>query len=136
MELHGLPDSISLSTWVSICWSPELSLFVAVAQPMGTHRVMTSSNGTSWTTSTASTSVTNSSSWRNVCWSPELSIFVAVAESGDYRVMTSSNGTTWTAQTSFSDSAMSSKPWTDVCWARIIFNSSGTHIRLYCYDFS
>jgi hypothetical protein len=102
--------------FTSVCWAPELSKFVAVANS-GTYRVVTSSDGITWSSSTSSTAVTDSSSWRTVCWSPELSLFVAVAEGGTYRVMTSPDGTTWTAQTSFSQSGMSTVPWPGVCWS-------------------
>ena len=74
----------AVSDWYSVCWSPELSLFVAVACS-GTDRVMTSPDGTNWTARTAGAV----SSWDCVCWSPELSLFVAVAYDGTDRVMTS-----------------------------------------------
>lgn len=81
------------NNWNSICWSPELALFVAVASS-GTSRVMTSPDGFTWTTRTAP-----SSNWASVCWSPELSLFVAVSSFGATRVMTSPDGITWTTRT-------------------------------------
>jgi len=76
----------AVSGWRSVCWSPELSLFVAVAYT-GTDRVMTSPDGITWTARTAGAV----SGWCSVCWSPELSLFVAVAYTGTNRVMTSNS---------------------------------------------
>ena len=75
--------------WYSVCWSPELSLFVAVATTGTGNRVMTSPDGINWTSRTSATE----NNWRCVCWSPELSLFVAVSSSGTgNRVMTSDIG--------------------------------------------
>ena len=95
------------NAWRSVCWSPELSLFVAVSEN-GTNRVMTSPNGITWTARTAS----ELNVWFSVCWSPELKIFVAVAISGTNRVMTSLDGTTWTPKT-----ASEANQWRSVCWS-------------------
>ena len=59
-----------------MCWSPELSIFVAGAYngPSG-YFFLTSPDGNTWTqrVSTADTL------WTSVCWSSDLSLFVAVA---------------------------------------------------------
>jgi hypothetical protein len=68
--------------WSSVCWSAELSLFVAVSQ---TQRIMYSFDGVTWNVKT----VPEGNAWRSICWSPELSIFCAVAVTGTNRVMTS-----------------------------------------------
>ncbi len=94
-------------TFRSICWSPALSLFVAVASS-GSNLVVTSPDGGTWTPQSAA----EASGWRSVCWSPELSLFVAVAATGTNRVMTSPNGTTWTAR-----SAAEANGWISVCWS-------------------
>jgi hypothetical protein len=97
------------SSWISVCWSPELGLFVAVAY-FGNNRVMTSPDGINWTARTAATA----SAWYSVCWSPELRLFVAVAEGGtSTRAMTSPDGITWTARTAASET----NRWSAVCWA-------------------
>jgi len=97
------------SQWNSICWSPELRLFVAVAY-YGSNRVMTSPNGIIWTAFTAATA----STWYSVCWSPERMLFVAVAEGGtSTRVMTSPDGKNWTARTASSETSR----WSAVCWS-------------------
>ena len=99
--------------WTSVCWAPELSLFVAVANNGGGsgNRVMTSPDGINWT---AQAAATDSMQWQSVCWAPELSIFVAVAggTTGN-RVMTSSDGINWTAQAAATDLIS----WRSVCWA-------------------
>jgi hypothetical protein len=111
--------------WVSVCWSPELTLFVAVAnEPReGTaNKVLTSSNGITWTPSSA---VNNYTCWESVCWSPELRLFVAVAgfssgntnfnpgTGGTNKVMISSNGTNWTSI----PSANNNTNFKGVCWS-------------------
>jgi hypothetical protein len=74
------------NTWQSVCWSPGLGLFVAVATIGTSARVMTSSDGFNWTLRTPPVD----NSWRSVCWSPDLGSFVAVSSSGTgNRVMTS-----------------------------------------------
>jgi hypothetical protein len=119
--------------WYSICWSPALSLFVAVSGS-GTNRVQTSPTGTTWTAQSAP-----SYTWQSVCWSPDLALFVAVGYNGtDGVVMTSPDGTTWTERTS----PASSGQWSSVCWSpeldlfvatagsgsgnRVMYSSNGT----------
>ena len=101
--------------WNSICWSPELSLFVAVAN--GTmssytttnNRVMTSTDGYIWSIGTSAAD----NNWNSVCWSSQLMLFIAVASSGTgNRVMTSPDGITWTVRTSAADNS-----WNSVCWS-------------------
>ncbi len=97
------------NTWTSVCWSPELSIFVAVSDTGAGNRVMTSPDGITWTSRTSA----SDNGWSSVCWSPELSIFVAVSGTGSgNRVMTSSDGITWTSRTSAVDNG-----WSSVCWS-------------------
>ena len=80
-----LRTSAADNQWLSVCWSPELSLFVAVSISGLGNRVMTSPDGINWTSRTSAAD----NQWSSVCWSPELSLFVAVAYSGfGNRVMT------------------------------------------------
>ena len=88
--------------WISVCWSPELHLFAAVANTGTGNRVMTSPDGIAWTIRAAT-----DNQWRSVCWSPELHLFIAVDETGN-RVMTSADGIVWTAG---SWDIRSSFPW-------------------------
>ncbi len=70
--------------WETVCWSPELQLYVAVA---GTgSRVMTSRDGRSWNLRTSA----SSNNWVAICWAAELGLLVALSNSGaGNRVMVS-----------------------------------------------
>ena len=97
------------NNWLSVCWSSELYLFVAVANTGTGDRVMTSPDGINWTIRTSAAD----NSWRGICWSPELYLFVAVAYTGTgNRVMTSPDGINWTSRTSAADNS-----WYSVCWS-------------------
>lgn len=101
--------------WENVCWSPELSKFVAVAQSGTGNRVMYSSDGINWTQPALSSAI-NSMGWMSVCWSKELGKFVAVAKNGTgNRVMYSSDGINWT-QPSLS-SAINGMVWNSICWS-------------------
>jgi hypothetical protein len=72
--------------WRSVCWSPNLGLFCAVAYTGTGNRVMTSPDGINWTIRASAAD----NNWRSVCWSPNLGLFCAVAGTGTgNRVMTS-----------------------------------------------
>ncbi len=106
-ELVFYQNDHSMIYNTSVCWSAELSLFVAVASS-GTNRVFTSSDGVAWTARTAA----EQNQWRGVCWSAGLSLFVAVASSGTNRVMTSPDGITWTAR-----AAAAAQFWNSITWS-------------------
>jgi hypothetical protein len=112
--------------WTSVCWSPQLEMFVAVSNSGTSNGVMTSNNGIDWTIRT-----TNNNQWQSVCWSPELGIFVAVSNSGtSNRVMTSNNGINWTIRTSIPNNN-----WRSVCWSPelgifVAVSDSGTSNRV------
>lgn len=97
------PDTTS--AWRSITWGD--GKFVAVAD-LGTNRIMTSTDGTTWVANAALAT----DAWRSVTYSPELDLFVAVATSGTNRVMTSPDGTTWTPRT-----AAEANSWTNITWS-------------------
>jgi hypothetical protein len=95
--------------WFSVCWAPQLGIFVAVANTGTGNRVMTSTDGVTWTARTSPAD----NQWNSVCWSPERGIFVAVATSGiGNRIMTSPDGFIWTLRASAADFQ-----WMSVCWA-------------------
>jgi len=113
----------------SVCWSPELPLFVAVLFS-GTDgsRVATSPTGsTNWTLRTTPAN----NDWTSICWSPDLLLFVAVASSGTgNRIMISPNGINWSSIVNPVDNN-----WTSVCWAKylglfVAVASSGTGNRV------
>lgn len=71
-----------------VCWSPLLSIFVAVGQSDTGQDVLTSSAGTSWALRD-----TPEGAWVSVCWSPELKIFCAVGPGATTgAIMTSEDG--------------------------------------------
>ena len=89
-------------------------LFVAVARD-GTNRVMTSPDGTTWTTrATPFGNTFEANWWMDVTYGNGL--FVAVAESGTNRVMTSPDGVTWTAR-----AAAEANIWYEVTYANGLF---------------
>jgi hypothetical protein len=95
------------SIWNSVCWSPELSLFVAVGyKALASYRIMTSPDGSTWTGRTSPAG----NPWYGVCWSPELSLFVAVSYAG--KAATSPDGITWTERT-----VPNSNTFSSVCWS-------------------
>jgi hypothetical protein len=95
----------------AVCWSKELSLFVAVAQ-FG-DRVMTSPDGITWTGRTPD----NTNSWISVCWSAERNLFVAGSQGGTQAIMTSPDGITWTSRTVM---ASDTNAYSTVCWVKEI----------------
>jgi len=103
--------SASARIWRSVCWSPALGLFCAVANDgLVAQQIMTSPDGITWTSRTSA----SAREWTSICWSPELSLFCAVAELGAAagQVMTSPDGIVWTSQTS-----ANARIWTSVCWS-------------------
>lgn len=101
----------------SVCWSPELGIYVAVGYA-GT--LVTSPNGVTWTAQTSNAGTNNLLS---VAWSPELSLFVAVGNSGT--VISSSNGTTWNTQAALSG-FLYSVTWSSELSLFVIVGSSNT----------
>ena len=103
-----ITQNIQNNSWQSVCWSPELMLFVAVSYN-GNNKVMTSPNGITWTMRSNGIELNN---WTRVCWSPQLKMFVAVAENGNNQVMYSYDGINWTPRPSSSNSV-----WYALCWS-------------------
>ena len=78
-----------VGSFLSICWSVDLGMFVAVG---GGGTVATSTNGTTWTERTSGIAAP----LVQVCWNSNKGIFVAVGVAGN--LITSTNGTTWTSR--------------------------------------
>jgi len=116
--------------WFSVCWSPELSVFVAIALNFGVQnfRAMSSPDGINWTTKSTPNANYN---WGSVCWSPELGIFCAVGYGvAGNRVITSPDGNTWTPQTTPVDNE-----WITICWSPelglfVTLSTTGTSNRV------
>ena len=100
----GIPQG----EWVCVCWSPERRLFVAGSVNFA--RIMTSSDGITWTAGTSPAAT--SGQWTSVCWSPQLLLFVAVGFAGTY-IMTSPDGIVWTGKT-----GPVYQGWFSVCWSK------------------
>jgi len=96
--------------WRSVCYSPDLKLFCAVADSGTTNAcIMTSPDAVNWTLRTAP----SSNQWKSICWSSELLTFCAVSLTGTgNRVMVSADGVTWTSMNSGTDLNYHS-----VCWS-------------------
>ena len=93
--------------WYSVCWSPELGLFCAVAGGPSTIAA-TSPDGIIWTQRT----LPASAEWYSVCWSPELGLFCTVAVGPSTIAATSPDGITWTQRT-----LPTSANWHSICWS-------------------
>jgi hypothetical protein len=93
----------------SVCFGE--SVFVAVCERgSASERVLTSSDGITWSPRTSPTL-----NWKSVCYGN--GIFVAVSESGTgNRVMTSPDGIVWTSQ-----SSASNNDWQSVCYGNGLF---------------
>ncbi len=80
------------NAWISITYSDELEIFVAVSSSGVGNRVMTSKDGIKWINRVSA----YDNSWRAITYSPELNLFVALSISGiNNRVMTSKDGINW-----------------------------------------
>ena len=111
-----LRSSAEDNNWQAVCYGN--GLFVAVAGS-GTHRVMTSPDGITWTPRIAPLS-----DWRAVCYGDGL--FVAVASSQTVRVMTSPDGITWTPRT-----LPTNVEWYGMCYGNGLFVATGYNM----YDY-
>lgn len=77
------------NNWLDVCWSPSLGLFCAVAGS-GTHQVMTSPDGVTWTVRTHAISGCNS-----ICWDGVGARFLSIGATSGH-IQSSTNGTSWT----------------------------------------
>jgi len=85
----------------SVCWSAELSLFIAVGSS-GTDRVYKSLDGINWSI----VQIANTQGWYSVIWCKELNLFVACSNSGSSSdIMISKDGDNWILQSTPSSSS-------------------------------
>lgn len=104
----NIRSSVQNNTWMSVCYSPQRNLFVAVSTD-GTNRVQTSTNGTEWVARSPPTN----RQWVSVCWADTLGLFVAIGAGGTGdQVMTSPDGINWTTR-----AAPVSELFTAICWS-------------------
>jgi hypothetical protein len=95
--------------WQRLAWSESLGLLVAVAATGSPTGVMTSPDGITWTTRTAT-----GQTGFHVAWSPTLHLFVIVAGT---QTSTSPDGVTWTAHAA----ALPSANWRGLIWSDLGF---------------
>lgn len=108
----ALQTAASAKTWVSVDWSPELSLFAAVALDVSTSNIMTSPDGITWTTRTNP----SSQGCYGVAWSPYLELFAATTfVSPNSGFITSPDGITWTNRTT---ADASNNVYASIIWAQ------------------
>lgn len=86
-------SAAAANEWRDVIWVPELLIFVAVASSGTNDGVMTSVNGTTWT---SRTTPTVGSGWRRVRWAADLGYMVASA-SFHFNFIRSEDGVTWTS---------------------------------------
>ena len=117
---------INTSNWSSICWSSKLLLYVAVCSGSiggsfvaDTRRVMTSTNGISWSLQTIPTN----SNLNFICWSSKLSIFVAVGAI----IVRSSDGINWSTSMSSIPNVLTSICWSEELSMFVAVSSTGTN---------
>lgn len=97
------------SEWKSICWSPELNLYVAAAISGDGNRMMSSPDTINWKYSES----VISNKWTSIVWSSTLNLFVVVGKTGYLnRVMTSVNGYNWSIRYAANDN-----DWESICWS-------------------
>jgi hypothetical protein len=122
---RAIPVDLLSMQLSSICWSPNLGLFVAVVTDLSdsaynftVSKAMYSYDGINWVLGSMNATL-RSGLWKSVCWSSERGLFVAVA-SGNFaspnsKIMTSQNGITWAEYSSPTLAANSE--WASVCWS-------------------
>lgn len=102
-SFHAAPITAS---WRSVVRNDSMYVAVAFSKPVSGGRVMTSSDGETWTHRSSP-----ELEWYSVAWSEDLSLFCAVANSGSgNRAMTSPDGVTWTQRTT------PDAGWQEVIW--------------------
>jgi hypothetical protein len=113
--------------WTSICWSPQLEIFVAAASSNSSdntaNKIMVSNNGFNWT---PYPDPYIGNSYNCICWSPELSLFIAVGST----IIRSTNGIDWIG--CYMEYAISLN---SVCWSPelnlfVAVGNSGTANRI------
>jgi len=94
------------NSWAAICYG--LGLFVAISPDGGTTHIMTSTDGSAWTSR-----ATPNSYWTSVCFGNGL--FVAVGQTSGANVLTSTDGKTWIPRSTPSSS------WNSVTYGEGLF---------------
>lgn len=101
------------NSWISVCWSDELGIFVAVGASASS---MTSEDGITWQTYPMV-----NDSWLSICWSAELRLFVAVSIN---KIITSNDGQNWILSSNSVGSI-------NICWSAELGLFVGVNDNLY-----
>jgi hypothetical protein len=98
--------------WISICWSPDLEMFVVGGT--NTSTFLYSYNGRNWYSTTTGT---QTGRYEEIAWSPKLNLFVAVSSTNTIetgkQVAYSSDGISWQYAT-LDTTGIS---WRSICWS-------------------
>ena len=107
------------TTWVSVTWSPQLGLFVAVGNSGTAKNSAYSPDGKNWFAATTDIRlVDTATNWFLVTWSPQLGLFVAVGAGGTAKNSAySPDGKNWFAATTDIRLVNTSTSWTSVTWS-------------------
>jgi len=115
--------------WASVSYGNGLWVAVAsadnVSQPMSggsANRVMTSTDGITWTARTSS----STNRWNSVAYGN--GVWVAVASSGTNRVMTSTDGITWTARTAAANNGWNGVTYGDGLFVAVASTGTGNRV--------
>ena len=100
---------------VDVIWSEEYQKFIApiLFYGVGGTRVMTSTDGTTWSTVATATPALDKQ-WTSIAYAPKLNRFVCVSEADSVVTMYSTNGgSTWTQ----GGNLPTATNWSCVCWS-------------------
>jgi hypothetical protein len=123
---NSVQSNLLQKNWVSVAWSPSLSIFAAVTFGGSDIEIATSPDGITWTSYYDNLSVNsagwlaNPVNWIQIIWNPDLVQFCVIASGGSgigtTPVMTSTNGTTWTRRTA----PVTSLYWCSIAWSQAL----------------
>ena len=87
-------STINSYSWQDICWSPELSIFVAISS---NSVIYNSKDGINWSNYTPDQYYSLAFSWKTICWSNKLKMFVIGPNtaSSSYHMIYSYDGKSW-----------------------------------------
>lgn len=127
-QFDYITTGIENNNWESIAYGN--SYFIAVASS-GTNRVMSSKNGTSW--SSVISTILSNVSWKSVAYSPELRRFVIVSNDGSGKIAYSNSNPSLFTSWNLSITSQSSVVFNTVIWASKlkIFIAAGNSGKIY-----
>jgi hypothetical protein len=86
-------STINSISWLDICWSPELGIFVAISN---SGIIYNSTDGINWTNNSPDQYYSLSGQFKTVCWSSKLKMFVIGSTiASSYNIIYSYDGKSW-----------------------------------------